>query len=317
MAATILTDVAYVPEVFAGYVMEEVKKKSSFYNSGAVVDSNVLVPLYGNKIHLPAWNGLSGSAEVLNDTACLTSTALTSHDQIAAILERGKIWGVNGLVSSFTGSNPLDGLANQISSFWAREIDLAAIRSATGAATGITSDGTQMVLNISGNTGAAGVFSAQAVIATRALAGEYMNDFDILVVHSAVYALLQTQQLIDFIPTADGKIVQTFMGMRVIINDNLTQTGGVYDSLVVRNGAFGYAENTDPRKAVEEGRDIKCNEDFISIQKRFVIHPFGGSFVGTPAGDTASNTELAAGANWDLAGDKNNFGVRVLKARIV
>ena len=314
MATTVLGNVAYIPEVFNGYVTNMIYKKSNFFTSDAVVLSNALLPLYGKTIHMPGWAGLTGGANVLGD-GCQTSEALTSTDQIAAILERGKVWGVNGLVNSFTGSKPLeDNIADHIAAFWAREIDTAAIKSAIGAANGITADGTAMVLDISTLTGGLSSVSARALIQTRALAGEYMNDFNILVVHSAIYASLQAADLTQFIPNSQGVPIERFMGMQVVVNDSVTANAGVYDSLLVRNGAFGFAENTDPNKAVEEDRDVKCNEDILSIQKRFVIHPFGAKFDGSVAGATATNAELSTSNKWSLAGDANAFGIRVLRS---
>lgn len=316
MATTTIADMAYIPEVFNGYVTNIVETKSTLFSSDAVRYVDAMVPLYGREIHLPAWNTLAGGANVLSDTVCQTSTALTSYDTKAPILERGKVFSVNGLVSSFAGANPFDRLGGEVGAFWAKELDTAAINAALGASAGIQADGTNVVLDITAASGAASKITAAGIIQARALAGEYMNDFDILVLSPAVYASLQTQDLTQFIPNSQGQLIETFMGMRVIMSSVLPVVSGNYTSLLVRSGAFGYAENTDPRKAVEFDRDVKCNDDIMSVQKRFVVHPWGATFDGSIAGATATNAELATASKWSLAGPVENFGIRVLKSKI-
>lgn len=310
---TIVDNLAYVPEVFTSYVANRVMKSSAFFQSSAVVNVPALVPLYGNSVVVPAWNGLTGYANVLGD-GCQTSTALTSSKNVGAVLERGKIFGLNGLVQSFSGSNPLDALADQVADFWARDIEAALVASALGSAEAL---GATVLRDISGGAGSAAVISGAEIIKTAALAGEYMNDYTMIVMNSQVYALLLSQNLIQFIPNSEGRFFNSYMGKEVIITDTLVDNAGVYDTLLVKPGAFGYAENTDPAKAVEFDRDVKCNEDIMSIQKRYIVHPMGAAFAATITGRTASNAELADKDNWVLgAADTKHFGVRVLRHKI-
>lgn len=314
MATTLISDLAYVPEVFSAYVMAEVAKKSSFFLSGAVAASSVLVPAFGDNVVVPAWDGLTGTANVLSDTTPQTAAKLTSSKQVAAILERGKVFSVNGLAASFAGSNPLDALGNQVAAFWARDIDAALANSVVGSATGL---GATMLNDISGGAGAAAVIGASSVIATRALAGEFMSDLDTIVVHSAVYATLVAQNLTSLIPTADNQFVETYLGMRIIVSDTLAPASGVYHTIITGSNAFGYAEATDPAKVLEFDRDVLGNNDLVGTQKRYVIHPYGARFTGTPAGATATNAELATGGNWALgASDAYALKFRVLKHKI-
>lgn len=315
MAVTILSDLAFVPQVFTQYVMNAVRKNSALFSSAAVQNAPVLIPTSGSKVAMPAFVGLNGAANVLGD-GCQTPNALPSLVQLAAILERGKVWAVNGLVESFIGKNPFDALGDQVAKFWQREIDNTAIAESIGSAKGIQADGGTVVYDISALTGNNAKISGAAIIAARALAGEGAEDFNILVVNSAVFAALMTQNLVTTLPNSEGIYINTYMGMKVVVNDGLTATGGNYNTLLVREGAFGYAENTDPRKALEEYRDVLCNVDGLSIQKRFVIHPYGATFDGTPTGRTATNTELATAANWSIAGDQLDYGIRLLISKI-
>jgi len=92
----------------------------------------------------------------------------------------------------------------------------------------------------------------------------------------------------------------------------------VYDTLIVRNGAFGFADATDMNKVLEFDREIGFADSFAT-QKRWVLHPFGASIKKTAvfAGNTATDAELATVANWELAGNQYDYGVRMLVGKLV
>ena len=46
------------------------------------------------------------------------------------------------------------------------------------------------------------------------------------------------------------------------------------------------------------------------------MHPRGVRWIGTPAGQTPSNTELATSTNWALADDRKNVAIALLKAKV-
>lgn len=309
---TDLTDLVFEPQTFRDYVQADVRKQSRFYQSGAVVESELVVPNYGRTVTVPAWNGLGGEAEVLNDTAGLTPTALTTSAQVAPILERGKLYSYNDLVATMTGSDPFGALASKLASFWAREMDRALVNSALGAAGGIDADNVGSVIE----DGSGAAISASAIIQARSLFGEYQDEEVFMVVHPRTYAAIQEADLTDLIPDSQGQPIVTFQGMPVIISSTIPVTSGSPDTtstLLVRPGAFLEAMDDRPERMFEQDRDIVTGNNRFSTRSRFVIHPVGAAFDGSPAGDTASNAELAGAGNWGLgAEDENHFGVRVL-----
>lgn len=322
MSDTYLTDMGFIPETFKNYVDGEVYKKSSFLASPAVVDAQVdLAPIYGSTVTLPAWNALSGEDDVASASAP-TINALSSSFQVAPILNRRKVYGVNDLVTYFSGSDPFRNIGTKFGEFWAQKMDEVLVASCLGAAAGIDALAAGSVINdISGGTGAAAVISANSLIDTEALMGEYMNDLAMLVVHPSVLAVLRKQNLIlpQALSTSDGTKVFNYYGDLLVVTSNtagMSAGGGVYNSIVVAKGAFGHADGTNPAHLLEHFREIAAGDQFAS-SRRYVLHPMGAKFTGTPAGATATNAELATAGNWSLGVASNvGFKARVLKSKI-
>lgn len=315
MANTYLNNLDFVPETFRDYVEGELLKKSNFLASEAVIADDVVFPQYGNTVTLPFWDQLGGDAQLKSDVAPSVAN-LTTSVYVAPIMERVKLYGSNDLVSSFTGSDPWMGIANRVSNFWAGQLDKALVASALGSAAGI---GASVVNDISAASGSAAVLSAGAIIDTQALGGEFFTDFTLLVVHSQVMALLRKLNLTVQIPNSDGTRVFEYYGdARIVVSDTvgMNPSTGVYNTLVVRPGAFLYSDGTKPEQVLEFDREIGF-ADKIATSKRAVIAPRGAKFIGTPAGATASDAELLASANWSLgAPDAAGYGVRVLRHKI-
>lgn len=303
MAATKLSDLAFVPETFQDYVHVDLMKRSAFFRSGAVVDSNIVFPQYGSTVTVPAWDGLDGDAEVESDGSEYNLEKIKSIAQVAPILQRGKRYGAHDLARTFTDSDPLGAFAAKVASFWARDCDKALVAAALGSAEGIENTYNGEIIN----TTSADI-DVEALIDTRALFGEYQRDGLILVVNSDAYATLQKDDVVDAIPSETG-LIYTVNEMQVIISDTITDDR----ALLVRPGAFLFSDGTDPELAVEYHRDAPASVSEYILRKRYTIAPVAAEWKGSPAGATATNTELDTAANWDLAGsDTLRYGVRVL-----
>jgi hypothetical protein len=87
--------------------------------------------------------------------------------------------------------------------------------------------------DVSGASYAAGVtnFTAENFIDTTVLLGDAMGGLAMIAVHSITYARMQKNNLIDFIPDSEGRVnIPTFLGRRVIIDDAMPNSGGVFES---------------------------------------------------------------------------------------
>lgn len=319
MANTYITNLDFIPQTFADYVDGQILKKSDFVGSEAVEASDIVFPAYGNTITMPTWDSLSGAAQVKSATAP-TINNLTTSAEVSPILDRVQKYGSNDLVASFTGTDPFASVGQKFGTYWAQQMDIALVSATLGAAAGVDALAAGTIINnISGGAGAAAVLSANALIDTQALGGELFKDLRMLVVHSKVMALLRKQNLTVQIPNSDGTRPFEYYGdARVIVSDTLGMDAGsgVYNTLLVAPGAFLYADNTVPSHVLEMNRVIGFADE-VASSRRYVMHPRGAKWQGTPAGATATNAELATAGNWTLgAEDALGFKARILRHKI-
>lgn len=312
MANTILTDLAFVPETFAGYVQGEIYKRSSFLNSGAVFATDLVFPQYGTTVTLPAFDALSGADEEKGATAP-TIDNITGSAQVAPILNRVKKYGSTDLVRYNTATDPFRTIGDEFAGYWAQRMDEVAVASILGAAFGI---GATSVNDISGVAGAGGVISAGSIIDTQALMGEFADELEMIVVHPQVYAALRKANLVQMVPDSTGTQMFAFYGdLRVVVSSTagLSAGSGNFNTLLVARNALAYADATPVEHVLEMDRNIGFADE-VASSRRYVLHPVGGKWVGT-AGNT--NAQLALAANWGLGvASVNGFKARVLRSKI-
>lgn len=300
---TTLADLAFVPETFRDYVQQDLMKRSAFFNSGAVVPNDLVFPDYGSTVTVPAWDGLGGEAEVLSDSTPLNLNNLDSSSQVAPIMQRGKLYGHNDLVASFTSSDPMGALGQKVGSFWQRDHDAVAVNAMVGAAEGIQAGGADVIQDMTTNP-----IDINGIIDARALFGEYQREGLLIVLTSADFAKLQKDDVVDLIPGSQTDVISVINEMPVLISDTLPDN----TAALVRPGAFFYSDGSDPAQMLEQDRDIAAGTVKYSTRMRYVVHPIGAKWVGTPAGATATNAELATAGNWELAEDVLRFGARLI-----
>lgn len=313
MAKTTISDLAIVPEVFLEYVEKLIMQKSAMFRSGLIVNNPTFIPSKGSVVNAPSYLGFTGADEVLSDSASLTVNKVDSVNAVAAINFRGKAFGANDLVGQLAGVDPLGSLANKFADYWVRQYDTTLIQTVMGSATGLdTAYGAGTVIN--DQSGVA--ISADMVIDTLALMGEYSDELGLVIMHSAVLAKLQKNDLTkDILVDSGSNTITTYMGRQVIVDDKLVPNTGVYDTIFAAAGAVSYSQGVDAALAIETDRDILAGDDITTTRSRFIMHPGGSSWIGSAAGVSPTNAEIATGTNWaaeDATEDKR-YKVRVLK----
>ena len=86
---TKLADVV-VPEIFTQYVLDETTEKNELINSGAIENNpqlNQLVNGGGTTLTMPKWNDLTGESQVLSEGTEIETAKITSHKEIATLME--------------------------------------------------------------------------------------------------------------------------------------------------------------------------------------------------------------------------------------
>jgi len=136
-----------------------------------------------------------------------------------------------------------------------------------------------------------------------------------ILMHSVIEAALVYQDQIDVVRNSEGAIIlRQWKGMQVFISDLLTRvgasTGNVYYTYFCGRGSLAMGDKpqivTDLAGEVAalqlDQRDIAKNNVAIYDRTRFILHPQGAHWGGTPSNTDAgpSNTEVATYGNWTL-----------------
>jgi hypothetical protein len=315
-----------VPAIFSPYTQQLTMEKTAIIQSGIAARDDFIDNLLaggGLTFTVPSWQDIGDPAEnVSSDDPNSTSTPniTQTSGEVAIRLSRNNSWSTMRLATALAGADPMQSIAARVSDYWVRRLQRSFIAVAQGifatnelsdptggrsgdtgllAAYGTTGDLTN---DISGGSYTSGVtdFSASAFIDTCTLLGDAAEDVTAVFMHSIVYAKAQKNNLIDFIPDAEGHVnIPTFLGRRVIVDDGMpnpagdstngAQTAsGIYHTWLVGPASFRLGVGTPivPTEIFRfPDRGNGAGSDVLYNRVEWCIHPVGHAY----AGSTASN----------------------------
>jgi len=333
--ATRISDVV-VPSVFTPYVQNLTEEKSRIIQSGvAVRDESIDEDLAGGGLTFnnPSFKDLDNDAErISNDSSAAFDTAdasvnaagsgtsperppnpnkIGSVTEILVRLSRNNSWSSMDLSSTLAGADPMEAIADRVAYYWMRRMQAAFIATWKGViADNTANDSGDYTNNIAGSSFVNNVtnFSAEAFIDAATTMGDSANDLQVAFFHSVVYARMQKNNLIDFIPDARGEImIPTFLGREVIVDDAMPRSGSVYDSWIFGRGATRLGIGT-PKVPTEVERKAGAGngggQEVLYNRVEWCIHPVGHAFNVTPAAGGPANTgtgnnDLDEAASWN------------------
>ena len=339
MAAVQVSDVV-VPEIFTPYAQQLTEEKARLIQSGVVTVSpylNQLLAGGGKTFNVPSWLDLdasdsTGADNVSTDDIADIQTAsfesgtptdanrgdATPHkiltaSEVAARLVRNQSWSTVGLSRELAGDDPMAAIATRVAYYWVRRLQRIFIATwngviadnllaAGGSDTHVQYD---LVNDISGASFIDGVtnFSAEAFVDTAVTMGDSMEQLSAVMVHSIVYARMQKNNLIDFIPDSRGEImIPTFLGREVIIDDSMPRTGNVYDTWLFGGGATQMgASNADVPTEVHR-EPLAGNgggQEVLTTRRVYTMHPTGHAYIQATIPDGGpTNANIGTAANW-------------------
>lgn len=308
-----------VPEIFNPYVQQMTEEKSRLIASGAVVRSPQLdqdLAGGGLTFNAPSMKDLDNEEENIssdeaddaytggsnNSTPKKTGTSM----ETAVRLSRNQSWSSSDLTAALAGIDPMNSIADRVSTYWARRLQAAFIATVNGvfadndaAPAGSEHVQGDLTNDISGVSYSAGVtdFSAPAFIDAAVTMGDSMGDLSMIAVHSIVYARMQKNNLIDFIPDARGEItIPTFLGRVVIVDDGVTNSAGVFQTWLFGAGAFQLGMGA-PKVPTETKRDPDAGNgggaEILYNRTEWAIHPVGHKFAANASKGGPSNAATA------------------------
>lgn len=305
MAATTLSN-AIVPDVFNPYVIQRSMELSALWTSGIIGDvpgvdlGDVNSQKGGKTVHMPFWNDLTGDDQILSTGTNLTVANITAAQDIAVLNARALVYGAKDLVAPLAGSDPMAAIGDLMAAKWTRQMQKALINVLAGAFGALAAESPDVnFFDISGLSGAAAVADAESVIDAVGMLGDAEGQLTAVAMHSNTERLYRKQNLIDYEFDSNNQKIATYMGKRIIVDDSMPVSSGVYTDYFFGPGAIGYSEGTPKVPSeVERNALVGGGEEYLVSRRHFVLHPRGIKWVGSPAADTPTNAELATAGNW-------------------
>lgn len=321
------------PPVWINGIAERVTTRPGLINSGILIsDPEITLAASGpgTKIEIPFVKEvhIDDAPQVEDNDAVFGS--VSSGQQTAAILNRevgiGRtalskaVSGVDGLRLGFDfiGDNRLRNRQKTLLSMLRGIFGIAAAPNAgTAAFKALRKD---IFIEAGGSAAAGNLFSGDAFLDTLQLLGELKEVMQgaVIVTHSVIETAMTKQDDIATIRDSAGEIVtRTYKGqMPVFLSDALVRAGAtsgfVYETYILLPGSVAYGEKPQVPDVGEAAslqylEDASKNNVGVIDRTRFIMHPQGAKWGGTPAGQSATNAELATEANWTspLADIKN------------
>ena len=326
MAKTAVADII-IPTEFEKYAIERTAQLSAFVQSGILEHSpefDILAAGGGREVMMPFWKDLTATRQLLSDNATLAVNKIGSDKDTARIQNDAQVWSVNHLAKVVSGDDPLQAIVDLVADYWARVDQGLVISSLKGIFASATMAGNKLAIaseTIAGQSATTRLNGSTFVDATVKL-GDRGDRLTAVALHSATEAALRKLDLIDFVPDSEGKAqIKTFQGRRVIVDDNLPTRAGTTDGLVYTSYLFGpgaFARGVAPLESAPlqggmgtEGVEIArvpLDSDTVLVnRRRYILHPRGVKFTSASvAGDSPTNAELEAGANWSRVFENKN-----------
>ena len=197
-----------------------------------------------NNFTIPFWVDLGeNEADITSDDPTILSVPL----KLSALKQKVRksylhqSWSEMSLASELAGSDALTRVQNRVVAYWDRQYEKRLIASLLGVLySNVANNGSDMVVDISGNAPADAGFNGPSVIDTALTLGDRLSDVKSIAVHSNVYGdMLKNDEITFFKPSENGIEIPIYKGMAVILDDNLKAATGVYITILLGPGAVG------------------------------------------------------------------------------
>jgi hypothetical protein len=314
MANVQLTDII-VPEIFSPYIVENSFVSTAFVDSGVAMRNGYIddqLHAGANNFNVPVWNDIQDTEPFYsNDNPAVLSVPnkINAYVQNVRKTFANNSWSTMDFASELSGSDPLERIQTRVLAYWNRHMEKRVIASLIGVLyANVANNSGDMVVDISGQTGAAATFNATSVINTAETLGDRLEDVKMIAMHSHVYTQALINDEVQFIPNSLGQPIKTYRGMAVIIDDNLTVSAGVYLTVLFGMGALGWGIS-EPRTGLgtELWRQPQAGNGggltTLFSRMNIAVSPIGhswndGTGSNAIANDSPSLTDLATASHW-------------------
>ena len=307
-AYTRIADLQIDAAIFAAYQFEESVTKLDIFQAGVLYsDAQITGKLSdgGFSVDMPMWDDLATiPSEPVNDdpTDIIEVKKVTSRIERATRNVRAQAWGNMDLNAILASDDPLRVIVERQASYWQRANKLSLFAILKGiVADNVANDASDLVYDTNAS------ITDTDLIDAAYLMGDRADEFTTVWMHSKQMKALRKLDQIDYVPSSQqgGVMLPVYQGLRVITDDDIPVTSNEYTAYMFKNRAIHWAElpvNTDggpfeTDRKPRAGHGGGMTE--VVGRRHFVPHVRGFSFVGTPAGKFATDTELGAATSWN------------------
>jgi hypothetical protein len=267
---------------------------------------------------------------VLSDSSSLTPGKITADKQVGVILHRGRAWEARDLAALAAGADPMAAIGAKVASYVANQRQKDLIKCLEGVFGGLTSNTGAAFAGLTFDLSGMTALGPRQVAKARSLLGDQGDKLTAVAMHSAVYYDLVERKAIDYVTNTEARgggtvattgiapviagsiqnaygevVVPTYMGLRVIVSDDLTPTSTNYPVYFFTQGAIASGEQLALQ--TETDRDILAKSDAMSIDLHYCYHPVGAKWgVGTT---NPTPAQLATIGNWSKVYETKNIGI--------
>jgi hypothetical protein len=330
--ATLRSDII-IPEIFTPYVIEQSTLRNQFLSSGVVQPMAELNATEGGDfVKVPFWKAnLSGDAEVLTDSTSLIPGKITADTQVGVILHRGRAFESRDLAALAAGADPMAAIGAKVGEYIASQQQKDLYKSLEGVFGALTGSDSPAFTDLRFDTSGMGPLGPRQVAQARAKLGDQGDKLSAVAMHSACYYDLVERKAIDYVTNTEARLstaatgastinaiggsiagsfsneytVPFYMGLRVIVSDDITNSGGNYACYFFTNGAVATGEQAALR--TETDRDILAKSDAMAMDWHNVYHPVGAKWGVTTTNPTQA--QLATITNWSKVYETKNIGI--------
>jgi hypothetical protein len=321
-----------IPEIFTPYVIEQSTQKNQFLASGVAQPMAELNATEGGDfVNVPFWKAnLSGDLEVLSDSTSLTPGKITADKQVGVILHRGRAFEARDLAALAAGSDPMAAIGAKVGEYVANQQQADLYKCLEGVFGSLTGSDSPAFDALRFDTSGATALGPRQVAKARAILGDQGDKLTAVAMHSACYYDLVERKAIDYVTNTEARLstlatgastinaiggsvaaaygdvrVPTYMGLNVIVSDDITNSAGNYACYFFTAGAVATGEQAAMR--TETDRDILAKSDAMSLDMHYIYHPVGAKWGVTTTNPTRA--QLATVGNWSKVYETKNIGI--------
>lgn len=329
----------WTPDVWAKALHEPQATFPVLFQSPVVVRNPIMDALAngeGVTVNVPYFKDITDQAdEVQQELVAPADQGQTGSKMVGVPLNRVTKNSSGALAAQVTGTDPLQQIINYMFMRRMKQRQttlLAVLRGLLGTA-GAANSAACMAANRYGGTTAEpfienglaaqsnNLFSPDLFIYGKALLGELEDQLQTgaLWMHPNILARLEQLDALNFksviMPSELPFTIRTYRGVPIYTSAALVRagTGGgfVYETYLMAAGTVAYGEKLQAGDSTDVASlryfpDRDLNKDLIWDRTRHVQHVLGTKWVGTPAGQSATNVELATPGNWNYVFQTTN-----------